>query len=240
MSQEKPKSKRPAKSASSRTTRKPAAKKAPAKVEKQEEIVEKAKTEDILGAETATEETAGETEAAEPQAEAAEEADRRRRPNPLAKAPKRPRKRQSPKSLKETGRKLRRRPKRSNPFLLPVKRVRKLLTAGVLLALLPSLYSENKISSISEVYWTENDFLRIPEYFTGKEFFGKEVVVRTNKGRAGLYFVLELNHSLARLPENSSVLIRVIRSDHPEAKRYELELPRKTTERRNLAGLNGR
>ena len=122
-----------------------------------------------------------------------------------------------------------------------MKRVRKLLTAGVLLALLPSLYSETKISSISEVYWTENDFLRIPEYFTGKEFFGKEVVVRTNKGRAGLYFVLELNHSLARLPENSSVLIRVIRSDHPEAKRYELELPRKTTERREIfAGHNGR
>ena len=155
---------------------------------------------------------------------------RRKRPNPLTKAPKRPRKRQSPKSLKETGRKLRRRPKTSNPFLLSVKRVRKLLTAGVLLALLPSLYSETKISSISEVYWTENDFLRIPEYFTGKEFFGKQVVVRTDKGRAGLYFVLELNHSLARLPENSSVLIRVIRSDHPEAKRYELELPRKTTE----------
>ena len=121
-----------------------------------------------------------------------------------------------------------------------MKRVRKLLTAGVLLALLPSLYSETKISSISEVYWTENDFLRIPEYFTGKEFFGKEVVVRTNKGRAGLYFVLELNHSLARLPENSSVLIRVIRSDHPEAKRYELELPRKTTERREiLLGITG-
>ncbi len=114
------------------------------------------------------------------------------------------------------------------------------MTAGVLLALLPSLYSETKISSISEVYWTENDFLRIPEYFTGKEFFGKEVVVRTNKGRAGLYFVLELNHSLARLPENSSVLIRVIRSDHPEAKRYELELPRKTTERREiLLGITG-
>ena len=114
------------------------------------------------------------------------------------------------------------------------------MTAGVLLALLPSLYSETKISSISEVYWTENDFLRIPEYFTGKEFFGKQVVVRTDKGRAGLYFVLELNHSLARLPENSSVLIRVIRSDHPEAKRYELELPRKTTERREiLLGITG-
>ena len=121
-----------------------------------------------------------------------------------------------------------------------MKRVRKLLTVGVLLALLPSLYSETKISSISEVYWTENDFLRIPEYFTGKEYFGKQVVVRTDKGRAGLYFVLELNHSLANLPENSSVLIRVIRSDHPEAKRYKLELPRKTTERREiLLGITG-
>ena len=131
-------------------------------------------------------------------------------------------------------------PKRSNPFLSPVKRVRKLLAASVLLAFLPSLYSETKISSISEAYWTENNFLRIPEYFTGKEYFGKQVVLRTDKDRAGLYFVLELNHPLANLPENSSVLIRVIRSDHPEAKLYKLELPRKTTERSEiLLGITG-
>ena len=171
LSQEKPKSKRPAKSAASRTTRKPAAKKASAKVEEQEELAEKAKAEDILGAEAATEERR-ETEAAEPKAEAAEEADAQETPKPRRKR-RRGRERPEPKSLKETHRKLRRRPKRNNPFLLPVKRVRKLLTSGVLLALLPSLYSETKISSISEVYWTENDFLRIPEYFTGKEYFGQ-------------------------------------------------------------------
>ena len=45
LSQEKPKSKRPAKTAPSRTTRKHAAKKAPAKVEEQEELAEKAKAE---------------------------------------------------------------------------------------------------------------------------------------------------------------------------------------------------
>ena len=108
-----------------------------------------------------------------------------------------------------------------------MKRVRKLLTSGLLLALLPSLYPETKITSISEVYRTENDFVRIPEYFTGKEYFGKQVVIRTGKGRAGLYFVLELNHPLFNLPEKSSVLVRVIRSDHPEAKLYKFELPRK-------------
>ena len=108
-----------------------------------------------------------------------------------------------------------------------MKRVRKLLTSGLLLALLPSLYPETKITSISEVYRTENDFVRIPEYFTGKEYFGKQVVIRTGKGRAGLYFVLELNHPLFNLPEKSSALVRVIRSDHPEAKLYKFELPRK-------------
>jgi hypothetical protein len=121
-----------------------------------------------------------------------------------------------------------------------VKRVRNLLTAGVLLSLSASLFSETRITSVSEVYWTANDFLRVPEYFTGREYFGKQVVVRTDKARSGLYFVLELNQPLAKLPENSSVLIRVIRSDHPEAKLYKLEVPRETTERSEvLLGITG-
>lgn len=121
-----------------------------------------------------------------------------------------------------------------------MKKVRNLLTAGVLLSLTASLFSETRITSVSEVYWTANDFLRVPEYFTGREYFGKQVIVRTDKARAGLYFVLELNQSLAKLPENSSVLIRVIRSDHPEAKLYKLKVPRETTERSEvLLGITG-
>ena len=121
-----------------------------------------------------------------------------------------------------------------------MKRVRNLLTAVALLGFSPSLFPETKITSVNEAYWTANDFLRVPEYFTGKEYFGKQVVVRTDKGRAGLYFVLELNQPLARLPENSSVLIRVIRSDHPEAKQYKLEVPRESTERSEiLLGITG-
>ena len=121
-----------------------------------------------------------------------------------------------------------------------MKKVSKLLTAGLLLGLTPSLFPETQITSVNEVYWTAKDFLRVPEYFTGKEYFGKQVVVRTDEGRAGLYFVLEFSQPLLTIPANSSVLIRVIRSDYPEAKLYKFEIPRKTNKRSEvLLGITG-
>ena len=83
--------------------------------------------------------------------------------------------------------------------------------------------------------------LRIPEYFTGKEYFGKQVVVRTDNDRAGLYFVLELNHSLANLRKNSSVLIRVnpLRSSGGETVQTRTS-SQDDRKKRSIAGHNGR
>jgi len=122
-----------------------------------------------------------------------------------------------------------------------VKKVHNLFIACVLLGFSPFSFSETRITSVSEAYHTAKDFLRIPEYFTGKEYFGKQLVVRTDKGRAGLYFVMELNQPVAKLPENSTVLIRVIRSDHPEEKLYKFVIPSKGTERSELLlGITGK
>lgn len=100
--------------------------------------------------------------------------------------------------------------------------------------------AESRIRSVSETYWTSRDFARIPEYFTGKEYQGNQVIVRTQKARGGLYFVLELNEALDKLPKNCEVFVEVIRSDGPEAKLYKLLLPVETKGRREvLLGITG-
>jgi hypothetical protein len=51
---------------------------------------------------------------------------------------------------------------------------------------------------------------------------------------------LEFSQPLLTIPANSSVLIRVIRSDYPEAKLYKFEIPRKTNKRSEvLLGITG-
>ena len=100
--------------------------------------------------------------------------------------------------------------------------------------------SETRIRSVSEAYWTARDFSRIPEYFTGKEYQGNQVIVRTQDARAGLYFVLELTEALEKLPKNCEVFVEVVRSDGPEAKLYKLSIPNETKGRREvLLGITG-
>ena len=100
--------------------------------------------------------------------------------------------------------------------------------------------AETRIRSVSETYWTSLDFVRIPEYFTGKEYQGNQVIVRTKNSRAGLYFVLELDEPLEKLPKNCEVFVEIVRSDGPEAKLYKLSLPAETKGRREvLLGITG-
>ena len=100
--------------------------------------------------------------------------------------------------------------------------------------------AETRIRSVSETYWTSRDFARIPEYFTGKEYQGNQVIVRTQDARAGLYFVLELNEALEKLPKNCEVFVEVVRSDGPEAKLYKLSIPNETKGRKEvLLGITG-
>ena len=46
----------------------------------------------------------------------------------------------------------------------------------------------DSVKKIHTQFLTEYDFLRIPEIFTGKEFTGSRVIVRSSPVRRGLYF----------------------------------------------------
>jgi hypothetical protein len=121
-----------------------------------------------------------------------------------------------------------------------VKRSLRILPFLVLLSLSSFGLPETRIRSVTEAYWTTRDFTRIPEYFTGKEYQGNQVIVRTQNARAGLYFVLELNEALETLPKSCEIFIEVVRSDGPEAKLYKLTMPDETKGRREvLLGITG-
>ena len=121
-----------------------------------------------------------------------------------------------------------------------MKRSLRTLPFLVLLSLSSFGLAETRIRSVSEAYWTTRDFSRIPEYFTGKEYSGNQVIARTQDDREGLYFVLELNQALATLPKSCEVLIEVVRSDGPDAKLYKFSIPDETKGRREvLLGITG-
>ena len=100
---------------------------------------------------------------------------------------------------------------------------------------------EIEIKLVQPRYFQEDDFKRIPEYLTGKEFSGRRLIVRTQPAqRAGLYFILTLSRSAAALPNDTKVRIELLLEGEPRPKSFTLEIPKKRPFTRDLfMGLTG-
>ena len=77
--------------------------------------------------------------------------------------------------------------------------------------LLP-IKGENKVSieSLAERYFEHRDFKRLLEYFTGREYKGNQLILRSDPSvRAGMYFILNLDVSLNELPKETRFILNV-------------------------------
>ena len=71
-------------------------------------------------------------------------------------------------------------------------------------------------------------FVRISEYFTGRENPGNRLLCRSRPNeRAGLYFVLTLDEKSRKLPDGAVFVLEVIRPDDPETKLFRIPVPAK-------------
>ena len=84
-------------------------------------------------------------------------------------------------------------------------------------------------------------FLRISEYFTGKENTGRRIILRTQpQERSGMYFILNLDRPAALLPKGCRLRIQAVSSSSPKAATFTLDFPTDTGNRREVfAGLTG-
>lgn len=76
-------------------------------------------------------------------------------------------------------------------------------------------------------------FFRIAEYFTGREHFGKRVILRSDpEQRAGIYFVVYLNRKLEKLPSGTLFELEFLQPGTSRLRRQDFVLPeiRKSTD----------
>lgn len=65
------------------------------------------------------------------------------------------------------------------------------------------------------------DFVRLSEYFTGKEASGNRTIRRSQPDhREGEYFVLELDQATGQLPAGTQAVLEVIPSNSKESRSY--------------------
>ena len=74
----------------------------------------------------------------------------------------------------------------------------------------------NDSVSIRARYLPEHAFSRIPEFFTGKEYSGNQLIVRSSPAREGLYFTIPLGKKNCFLRNAKSVELQIIDSTNPE------------------------
>ena len=94
---------------------------------------------------------------------------------------------------------------------------------------------------VSVRYLEKQAFLRISEYFDGKENTGSRLICRSKPdARAGLYIVLSLKESTRKLPPDLTARWQVISPQAPEPVEYRIAVPNERPRGKDMyVGLTG-
>jgi hypothetical protein len=99
-----------------------------------------------------------------------------------------------------------------------------------------------EIEEIKPRYIETEQFKRISEYMTGKEYVGDRVILRTQpKHRAGYYFTLVLDKNVRRLPKGTVVVGEFYTPMSVEKQIHEFTLPSQRASTEEIfVGLTGK
>lgn len=103
-------------------------------------------------------------------------------------------------------------------------------------------YGSESISGIVQVkHHAKEDFLRIPELFTGKEYSGKYIILRSSEFRNGLYFYLPFTADYLSNIGGSTIELALIDSSLPKARAFNFSIPDNFSgQKKVLLGLTGK
>jgi hypothetical protein len=97
------------------------------------------------------------------------------------------------------------------------------------------------IDEIKSRYIEQQDFMRISEYLSGKEYQGDRVILRTNsETRSGYYFTLILDQDARRLPAGTTVFGEFYTPKSLDVQEHTFTLPAKRPKSKEIfIGLTG-
>ena len=84
-----------------------------------------------------------------------------------------------------------------------------------------------RIKTILPKYMEHDQFVSIKEYLTGKETTKNRLVLRSiERERTGLYLIISLNETIARLPADTEIICEIFMPGELNAKVFEFPLPK--------------
>ena len=116
----------------------------------------------------------------------------------------------------------------------------KLIIPILLFYLVSNLISANKLRKVYYRFLTNEQLTRIPEFFTGREFTGSQLLYRTSNKKEGLYFFIPLNAQVGEIPDQIKVILSVIRSGEKKVEDFEFQISEiSKTKKELLLGITG-
>ena len=98
----------------------------------------------------------------------------------------------------------------------------------------------DSVKKIHTQFLTEYDFLRIPEIFTGKEFTGSRVIVRSSPVRRGLYFSIPLGKKSSAIRKGKRVELQLVDTTSLFSRNFSFSLPELSYSQKDLfIGITG-
>ena len=92
--------------------------------------------------------------------------------------------------------------------------------------LAPPCGGEVKLEVRNRDFFTIQDFKRITEYFTGREYTGWKIYCRSNpQVRSGFYFVVKVGGKKIQLPISSHWIVDWVTSADPTVKTQKISIP---------------
>jgi hypothetical protein len=104
------------------------------------------------------------------------------------------------------------------------------------------LGNESDSLKVQVKYCSNDDFLRISEYFSGKEYTGNNLVLRSSPNdRSGLYFYLPVILDRISTQKGNKIKLDVIDSTDPQSRSFYFTIPNDLKgKKRVLLGLTGK
>tara|TARA_B100001093_G_C26713480_1_gene964554 strand:- start:95 stop:589 length:495 start_codon:yes stop_codon:yes gene_type:complete len=99
----------------------------------------------------------------------------------------------------------------------------------------------NSLLNVRAEYHVESDFLRIREFFSGKEYTADSLILRTSAERKGLYFHLPLCAARISFLKGKTIKLEVIDSTDPQSRTFHFVIPKELKgQKKVLLGLTGK
>ena len=101
-------------------------------------------------------------------------------------------------------------------------------------------YANSDLRSVSLRYYKTSDLTRLPEYFTGKEFTGSTLFIRSKDNRDGLYFCFRIPVALVTSQEKCQVELSILRKGNSKNETFSFSLPTNFKDKKEIfLGLTG-